>query len=89
MSKIMYMDEEYAGVLPYRIKSETVTTGVTGNINLGLSASDYHVISAESAGYMALPFVNGTTWFLKIRDYESMNTVNSTSVTYKMVYILA
>jgi phage minor structural protein len=65
-------------------KSSTVTTGATGNINIGIQADGKTFITAAYVvvkNYIAIPWVNSNyIWYLTVYDPVTMSTVKNTSV---------
>ena len=75
---------------PLLYKEVTATTTSNGNINIGISHSDYAVVSAlcTTADTIAIPErYNGTNWGVHVcSSASSMAAVASTSVTVKVWY---
>ena len=70
----------------------TITAGATGNINTDLANDGKTLVFGgycSGSNSVILPFVSGVNnkWYLKVRNADSMNTVNNTSVAVRY-YVL-
>lgn len=74
-----------------QVKMISGTTSASGNLALGLSPSEYEVLTAnKSGGYICIPYIDtaGTSWAIHVRDSGNFEAKKNTALNnVRIIYI--